>query len=181
MVRKPRAVLDVDGVVANFIGHLLTTIRAEITPEDVTVWDVFGLLSPAKRRTAVEVLACPDFWRTQPVLPLALEAVAEIERHYDVYWATSPWLDCSEWDHVRRAWLKTHFDAPSERVAVLSCKYLITADLFIDDRPSHVEDWKAWHPHTGLGLLFDAPYNRDSSLTRVAWANVIDGCLSFHD
>jgi len=169
------ALLDVDGVVADFTGHLLKLVGSVLTTEDVNVWQVLDLLSSSEKKQANKILNEPDFWISQPVLDGAREGVAKLGEHFDIYWATSPWIGCIGWDDARRGWLKKHFDVEHDRVAILSCKHICAADLFIDDRDTNIEKWSA--RNKGSAFLFDAPYNRQVAHPRMTWDSDIDAII----
>ncbi len=164
---------DVDGVLADFTGHLLD--RAEVKSlarEDVTQWDLFALMSPADKVRALSVLTDPDFWRSQPLIPDAREGVEHLRARGEVYFVTAPWWPCREWADVRAGWLREHFGATHKEIVVTEAKHLIAGDILLDDRPETVRTWGRRWPE-GRALLFDATYNQGqvgAGLERSSWS-----------
>ena len=154
MSGKHVAILDVDGVLADFVGLAL-----EFTPhkrEDVVMWNfIEHLLSSVERQHLSRRLEQPETWATMGVLPGARDFVTGLRKlQYEVYFATAPWLPCVGWEHARRGWLKQHFDADPEHMISCTDKGLLKGDFFVDDKPENVRDFGR------TGFLLDAPYNR---------------------
>lgn len=160
----PRIYLDCDGVLADFSTHLLKLIGLPQTVEDVTQWDIFGMVEawggPQKQLEAHDLCRTGAFWLTQPVLPGAYEGVALFRQEgYRVKCVTSPYTDCPNWDHVRRLWLAREFAISSHDVIITKEKDDIRGAAFVDDKFEHVAQWaRVGDPHRAF--LFDAPYNR---------------------
>lgn len=178
----PRAIIDVDGVVADFVGHLLGGVDYELGRETVVDYDLRKALSLAQQEKMDQLLRETSFWETIPVLPGALEGIDEIRAvGHEIIWATSPWLPCREWESVRRSWLKQHFDAAPDEIVVTFQKHILTADFFIDDRPDSVVAWQRAHSH-GIAFLFDAPYNAQFLWPhRMHWEAISDGPADAED
>ena len=156
--------LDVDGVVADFTGHLLKLAAPRLHPIDITDWNFFQFLTDNEARCARMLLDTSKFWETQPLIPGAEAGVAEFRAAgHDVVFVTSPWPSCKEWGYVRREWLKRHF-GDAAPVIVTGAKEYIEGGIFIDDRPETVRAWRTAHGATGVALLFDAPYNYEARL-----------------
>lgn len=169
---SPYAIIDVDGVVADFTDHLLQAVSAKLTLQDITDWDIFRFMSEHEKKHAHHVLEQPSFWISQPVIDGAKEGIQRIrDDGYTVIWCTSPWVSCTSWASVRRAWLKQHFAAAHDEVVVSARKDLLRGDLFIDDKPQHVFSWEAMN---GTGsYLFNAPYNQSHDWPRLdGWADI---------
>jgi 5'(3')-deoxyribonucleotidase len=154
-----RIIMDVDGVAADFVGHLLKHVDNPITQDEITDFDLFKFLPSKKVAYAHEVLQDKKFWQTLPVLPGAKEFVAEATRRgCAVFWATSPWLPCVGWEAYRREWLARHFKAHAKTVLIGESKHIIAGDVFIDDKYANVRDWAAYNPN-GKAFLVDRPWN----------------------
>lgn len=168
-----RAILDVDGVIADFAGYLLRLVAPALRVEDITTWDVFGYLNEDQGNAARLILANPDFWRTQPTILGAIDGVAFIRRAFDeVVFVTSPWPGCAGWGNARKAWLAEKLGVERKSVHISECKYPISGDVFVDDKPSHVLAWMQHNPQ-GEGYVFGAPHNRGLlGIPRLTWATV---------
>lgn len=155
-----RYLIDVDGVCADFVNHLLGEINSKLSAEDVVDWNIFDYFDEEEERCARRALAHPDFWSNIPAIGGARPVVEELRRRgHQVYFVTSPYWSCREWGTVRLEWLAKHFMADPRDVVIATRKYLVGGDVFIDDKPENVERWRAQH-RGKLGVIFDQPYNK---------------------
>ena len=158
---------DVDGVAADFVQRVLDVTGSPLRPEDITQWDVLGMLSVEQREDAIEAMSSPTFWASLEVLDGAKRGVDHlVGLGHELVWVTSPWDSCPGWDVARRGWLREHFG--EHDVIITSAKHHVVGDVFIDDKPKHVVDWQKAHPDK-RAFLYDAPHNRGTSLPRVTW------------
>lgn len=170
--------IDVDGVAADFLPYLLQSVAPEIQPSQITQWDLRKAFTEYQWSLARKVLSQPDFWVAIPVHPEALVGVQTLRRAgHLLHWVTTPWYGCNQWGAMRRHWLKVHFGADPADVTITEQKHLIHGAGIIDDNPDHVNAWLAQRP-SGIGYLFDHPYNRRSKLHpavhRVTWQGLIE-------
>lgn len=161
--------LDVDGVLANFIGGVLPLVHRVTgtwhSPEAVTHFDFsasLGLSSDHKRRVMEYVSGDePGFWeRLEPFEGAragvdALRAIPDVE----LYIVTSPWNSCRTWLHDRESWLKRHFDIPHSHVIVGSAKHMVTGDFFVDDKTETLVRWRDRNGRTGTAIQWETPHN----------------------
>jgi len=166
--------LDVDGVLADFTGHLTTLINAsfksQLNPQTYTEWDFLqSHLSEEQRKFAHDVLADGLFWRNQPVMPGARQAVERIRNAgHEIHFVTNRWFGCRDWIDARTDWLKSNMDASHKHIHAAGEKYLYRGHVFVDDKPDHVIAWTGFQErykslHPTKALLFDAIYNRKAS------------------
>ncbi|MGN6107264.1 MAG: 5' nucleotidase, NT5C type [Kofleriaceae bacterium] len=161
-----RVLLDVDGVLADFVGPVLDVIY-DVTGrtfrhEDVTTCDFaacLGLSADEKRWVANAISNEPGWWSSLPVLPGAHEGVAELQQIADVYIVTSPWDGCRTWLHERKEWLRRHFGINKRRVFSLDEKHFVSGDILIDDKTENVRAWAEAHP-CALAVQWRTPHNR---------------------
>lgn len=166
--------IDVDGVVADFVQGILRAVGSSLKPEDITKWDIRPFLTPEQREDMLAVQADPDFWRSLPVKDLAKEGMKLLEATYKVTWVTSPWVSCEGWESARRDWLNEHFDMTKkgQNYIPTSAKEMVDGDVFFDDKPDNIKRWKTRH-FRGRAYIFDAPYNRDFEWDRVSWHSIL--------
>jgi 5'(3')-deoxyribonucleotidase len=176
-----RILLDVDGVMADFSQGVIDRLRlrTKLTPEDITQWDIFGLLEEKfsfyHKKLALELMDVPDFWRRLPCVDGAYDAYIAIEAMgHEIVFVTSPWDSCHGWNVARRLWLEEHFGITKDQLVITHAKHLVRGDILIDDRESHITDWNRIHG-TG-GILFAAPYNKtnEHKHLRLDWAGVLE-------
>ncbi len=189
-----RVLLDVDGVLADFIGRVCATIYnlsgLERTPEQVTEFDFcrsLALPADVARLVKRHISEEPGWWSSLEPLPGAVEGVARLREVADVYIVTSPWNSCRTWLHEREAWLATHFGIPHSRVIACSAKHLVAGDMLVDDKTETCAAWEheqahMWQKPDGTqGMTFavqwQTPHNRrdewDGKATR-SWAELVE-------
>lgn len=164
-----RFLIDVDGVLCDFVSGYCELVH-QITGRAYTLADVtdFGFkslgLTDYQRNRIVARLCEPGWVLTLGELPGAIDGVRAIEAAGNsVVFVTSPWRGHSTWAYERDHWLSQRF--PNCRIISTNQKHCIDGDVLIDDKPEHIEQWSAAHPD-GVGLLWDAPYNRASFFGR---------------
>jgi len=177
-----RILLDVDGVLCDFIGGVIT-LASEITGrphrvEDVTRFDFAAELGldPEEARGVKSVISNTEgWWQGLAVLPGAIEGVARLREVAEVYIVTSPWNSCRTWLHDRETWLKRHFDIPHSHVLACSAKHLVAGDLFVDDKTETCVAWDDaqaswWQNEDGtkgetFAVQWRTPHNRRDEWT----------------
>lgn len=159
--------VDCDGVLGDFTGHVLRLTGATYKPEDIKKWDVFEYVG---KHHEDFLLQSPEFWRTLPVIPGAQDAIKQLKQSGEVLIVTSPYYSCRGFFEARFEWLREHFGIDPGDVIPTPKKYLIPGDALFDDKPDHVKEWAEEHPE-GTAYLFDQPYNRDFEWPhRLGWA-----------
>jgi 5'-nucleotidase len=168
MVTRPVVLLDVDGVMADFVTAALRTIQEVrglvVPPEQITTWHVHESI-PGCHRWWPEVeqhMFAPGWCEAIPPFPGAREGLASLRQLADVFFVTSPWKSPT-WAYERTRWLRAQMGVEDahERVVSTQAKHLVAGDVFVDDKPENVAAWAADHP-SGLALLWDQPTNRTS-------------------
>ena len=160
-----RVLVDVDGVLADFVKDILTAVGSDLTDKDIKTWDLFGELNEQQAEKALQVMADSEFWRNMTVLPHAKETIAQLRQHYDVRFLTSPWAKpdrgwlCHGWGYARFHWLKDNFGAEPSDLIISYDKTVVKGDILIDDKFEYVRDWQAFHPQ-GKAILMDRSYNQ---------------------
>jgi 5'(3')-deoxyribonucleotidase len=160
---KPVVLLDCDGVLADFITPCLRVIERltgnRHAHDDVDVWDFDRKLiaSDTDREAYWACITAPGFCASlEPYsgTPFAVECLRSVA---DVYILTSPML-APTWAHERQQWLKEHFGVSHKHIISTPAKRLVAGDVFVDDKPEHVEAWsQRWT--SGIGICWAAPYN----------------------
>ena len=157
--------LDVDGVVADFVGGAMGVINASCADkrraEDVVGDDVMACFSftDYERFLILRRLRAPGFARSLKPLHGAVHAVQRLRSMHgvDVVFVTSPLRGSATWQTDREDWLATRF--PGINVMFMHHKEYADVDLLIDDTPANVKSTLARHG-PGSALLWVTPYNR---------------------
>lgn len=174
-----RVLIDVDGVVCDFVSGYLVLIEKvtgrSYTLDDVTDYDFMAQGIVSSERKAIEQLLFQPGWvqLLSPVEQGSRLVFELLQREVEIVFVTSPWRGHPTWASEREAWLQAYW--PGVAVVSTHHKYLVHGDVLVDDRPEQVSRWhREWGP-AGVGLLWDAPYNRRAqSLTRVhSWDGVL--------
>lgn len=168
--REPRVLLDVDGVVADFVTSAKAAATAVTGKEywgvPVTKFEALESLGLTKSqvKAAYEVMNSPNYAYEMSVIPGAPRAVKKLVNVADVYFVTAPLPTSPTWDYDRRRWLKKVFGTGwDERVVFTKEKHLIAGDFFVDDKIENVEEWQSYW-HSGKAILLSQPWNLNDSL-----------------
>jgi 5'(3')-deoxyribonucleotidase len=160
--------LDCDGVLADFSTGMLRIVEEVtgkcFTTADVTAFDFVKALGlTANEASAVKKIigARRGFAASLVPYPAARQGVRRLRELGDVFCVTSPWDSNPWWRSERESWLALHFGI--DRVEHASDKTGYEADVFVDDKSSHVRDWlAAWPKRTAV--FWRTPHNTDESV-----------------
>lgn len=153
---------DVDGVLADFEGH----IRAHAKLETPTTEMDFRLTHTKEELARVKVCADSEkFCYTMPSFQGSLRFVRRLERMGELYAVTAPWVSSKYWMHERFVWLAAGgFNSQRIIMCPSASKHLVRGDIMIEDTPRNLFTWLNANP-TGHGLLYDLPWNREGTKT----------------
>lgn len=170
MTYKPTVLLDVDGVLADFISGALANLKRlfdiDGKHDHVINWHFetcFGLTS-AQAKQLHDSWTEPGFCAGLPPYVGAVDGVNALREYANVYPLTAP-FNSVPWVSERDAWLGKHFGFSRKAITHTEAKYLVKGDVFVDDKTEHVIAWQAAHPQ-GVGILWAQPYNVDSVLPK---------------
>lgn len=181
MSKKPRVLLDCDGVLGDFITPALQVIEdlcgINVEHDDVSVWDFAEqyLESEADRAEYWRRVTAPGFCASIEPYPIAREGVALLQSYADVYVVTSPMATGKTWMHERQEWCREHFGLHYKHVIHTHAKYTVSGAMLVDDKPEHVERWQAEQPGR-VGVLWERRYNAHATHLRSTrhWGAVVD-------
>ncbi|MET3731309.1 5' nucleotidase, NT5C type [Moheibacter stercoris] len=119
MKQKKIIYIDLDGVIVDLIGELYQELpQVSLELKEPTDWIDHS-----------ETI----FLNAKPVAH-SLEAVAELEKHYDVYiLSTAPWANIHSWSQ-KRIWVEKHLPTMFKKLILTHHKHLLKGDYLIDDR-----------------------------------------------
>jgi hypothetical protein len=162
-VKKILIALDVDGLLANFTAGALRVVE-EVTGKrfslaDVTAFDftkALGLTAAEASAVKKVIGSRRGFAMSLPPYPEARQGVRRLRELGEVFCVTSPWDSNAWWRAERDSWLALHFGIDVVHHAVDKIGY--EADVFVDDKSSHVRDWlSAWPGRTAV--FWRTPHN----------------------
>jgi 5'(3')-deoxyribonucleotidase len=164
---RPHVLLDVDGVLADFVQAALNVLLAEtgvaVNPSTITTWELFDSVPNEYRGWKGEVysrLADRGGCLGIPVYPGAQEGVARLREIADVTIVTSPFEGSPTWMHERERWLAHHFGIDRKHVIHATEKHRVHGDVFIDDKLAHLHAWSAHWSRLGFechAVLWETP------------------------
>lgn len=188
--KGPVILLDLDGVVADFIGKLLKTYNALYGTSftHASVSD-FMFEKCFDKETASKMYALfnePGFFADLQKLPGADEAVTGLLEigHVEIC-TTPPKIKAGEPAAAgttkalnsyavldKLVWINEHYPQLSRHVTLTNKKHLVHGVSLVDDGIHNIRPWCGAHP-AGLGYVVDQPWNRHEELP----TNAIRGAL----
>lgn len=168
-----KILLDCDGVLSDFVGHLLTELKARNlpVPDAFTEYEIFNQLDARTADVAKQMLNDGQFWNLMTRHEEAVVVIDALKAEgHDIVVVTSPWSTCIGWEFCRRAWLMRNFQLHPRRMISAHEKHWVHGDVFVDDKPAHVRDWKRAWPK-GQAFLMDRPWSRGEEMEcpRISW------------
>lgn len=162
MSKSQIILLDVDGVLADFVGATLNLLgRQEVF---VDRWNFHEQLGMTANELWKKIDAAGhEFWANIPRLPWAHDVLNLLTIHglggfvSDVILCTSPSLSdgCNS---GKVAWIRKNFPEFSRRFMITPCKYLLRGDfILIDDHDVNVKSF----PDGQRTILFPQPWNEN--------------------
>ena len=164
--------LDSDGLLSNFIAGALLIVE-EVTGKcfssnDVTAFDftkALGLSASEATEVKKAIGSRRGFAASLPPYPLARQGVRRLRELGEVCCVTTPWesaLGTNPWWRAEsEAWLALHFGIDRVHHAIDKTGY--EADVFVDDKSSHVRDWlSAWPGRAAV--FWRTPHNTSEAV-----------------
>lgn len=156
---------DVDGVLADFVGHACKTIYNTIgeayTPRDFEYFEMSKTLSDE----AVKVLhqaTCTQYWCSgMPAYVGASEFISALRDIGDVVALTAAVGSSDHWINERKEWLAEGFGFIQEELIFCPgpLKQYVAGNILIEDRLDTCTQW-AERNDTGIALLCNQPWNQ---------------------
>lgn len=167
---RPTVLLDVDGVLADFIGRVCrvasSIVGRDLKPEDVRRFNFAAELglSPDQKREVHRFIESTGFWRDLEPYAGAVEGVESLREIADIFIASAPWHSSRTWLHERASWLEHFFDIGPDRLIACSAKHLLMGHVLVDDKTETVRAW--WNAaiartdYRTVAIQWITPHNR---------------------
>jgi 5'(3')-deoxyribonucleotidase len=170
--------VDVDGLLADFVSSSLRVAGIPLKHDDVRIWDYFlAHMSETQFRQRID--STPGYWDDLVPYPWAAELVSMCEAVAPVFFCTDPCGYKGAAD-AKIEWLIRHgFMGKYDRNYILTPhKWMQAAPnrILIDDSPRNITDFVK---HKGIGVLFPQPWNSSTQgLTHASRMEHVAGSLS---
>ncbi len=182
---KPVLAIDCDGVLADWMMYVIPIVNnlfnKNITKKDLISWDLYDLLKEKSAKTKLyDYLNTTDMILHLEPFSEALEGIKKLKEIAEIYIVTSPMMNYPNWIIHRNEWLKKHFKIDKNNIVNTAAKYLIQADIFIDDKPENVVNWANYKNNSDFGypVLWEHDYINVKLDERVIhtnnWGDIIE-------
>lgn len=171
--KRPRVLVDVDDVVANFLQLFASALNATGVRKipngwQRTKWDLAEEFNLTKdeEKMVYDLLTLPGVAMHMHPMPGAIEGVKKVMEVADVYFVSAPLKESPTWVYDRQGWLIKHFgEEQGKKFAPVHDKFIIYGDYLVDDKPANCEEWQAAWP--GSRALFWATTSTQDPTSKI--------------
>ena len=174
--------VDMDGVLADFEGHLMDTWRArypglfDLPREERRTFYLSRQFPTEQRGKLFQIMYSSGFFAALPPIPGGRQALEDMQDlGWEVFLCSSPLIGNPTGASDKFAWVEEHLGKEWRgRLILASDKTLVHGDILIDDRP----EVKGVAQPSWEHVLYDQPYNREiKGQRRLTWADWKDVLL----
>lgn len=173
-MNRPVILLDMDGVISNFVGEVIATFRWGITHDDYTSWGHHKTMGISDSMFWATINGDREFWDRIRPYPWARRLISELRDFGEVIYTTSPSLD-SESCSAKVRWLRKHnlMSTQFNDFMIGPHKHLMAGPqtILIDDYDANVTKFQQ---AGGKAILFPQPWNERRAERRHGASLVVD-------
>jgi 5'-nucleotidase len=195
-LRKLRILVDMDSILADFLGGLVDSIEAHLgyrmdpnnikefyRMQDALPPEVLKQMKEAGK-TIEDYFFLPGFFRGLKVIPGAKDAIrAFLDEGHEVVVVTAPSSPTSTQEKLE--WMREHFpEIPAKNICVFPQKHMIKGDVLIDDAAhnasAYIAEWPKAHTLT-LAYAYNEKGKRtnyngryDGKYTTEGWKAIVE-------
>lgn len=193
MTRPKRIILDVDGVICDFVEHWLycakqagcTNLvdRGDRGDRGDYAWkleDRYGATPEQKEQIARKLYTTSP--NRMKAIDGAILGIRELENDgHDIYFATTSLVPNPLWEHGRREWFTRYLGSDhARRLVFIRYKHIIDGDVFVDDKKENIAEYQSRSRSNASLILFgaDRPHDCRGWLHAKDWADLM-GLIKF--
>jgi hypothetical protein len=148
---KPTILLDVDGVICDFVGGILTAGGSKYKPEDITEFDFLDDLDFDAKAVIGDGFG---FCMGLKEYPGASAFVDKLKGLGSVIALTAPFKGAGGWIEARELWLKNHMGIMDVIHCPTEHKKLVDGSFLIEDNSETARYW-GWHRYGREPIIID--------------------------
>ncbi len=150
--------LDVDGVLADFVGGVLASVEEPPAYDKVNDYDLSKVLNPNQYHDFLQFSSYAGWCKKLKWYDGAKDFVTNLDlAGCEVHAVTTAWEKSHHWHRERLEWLAPRI--PWDRVTFTTQKRLVRGDFLVEDSARNLQKWAAAHPN-GTPILLDRPWNQ---------------------
>lgn len=162
-MHKLTVLCDMDSIVTDLMQKVLDHYNRDhndkVTKSDFKTWDIARNVKIGQ--DIYKYFYRDGFFLDLPAIPGAIEGLRAIQAlgHHLVLVSAPSWPGTSASDKI--SWVKKHLPFINKRDIILGHnKHLIKGDIFIDDSPDNISDYREHWPHAKI-MTISHPYNEE--------------------
>jgi 5'(3')-deoxyribonucleotidase len=152
MFELPRLLLDMDGIIADFNLYSVRTYNEihKAGLDENKIHEYLGdhevIHDSIDPKLFRKPYRDPGAFINLPVIKGSQEAVARLEKYFDIYVVTTQYYGNPTCVHEKHVWLQRHFPSIADKGIFTKHKYMVHGEILVDDRPSNCSTYKIHNP-----------------------------------
>lgn len=162
-----RILVDVDGVLADFVNGALHHVGGRLREHEITAYDMVSLMTKTEVEAFRSIATTPGFCYGLKPYAGAREALDRLRKDHDVRIVTAPFKGSRTWHDERLSWLRDKMGVDEDHVIFASKKEkpFIGGHVLIEDHGPTLEEWQKEQVRTS-GILIRRPWNQGTEYFR---------------